>query len=99
MNQIDKKIAELQKEINELKAQKVALAELTDEKKLAIVLHDVLCHSNHTDGCDWFYFENKGIHKWEGYAQSHYLALAGVLLVKHKAEDIENILKIIKNHR
>lgn len=50
---------------------------LTEEQKLAILLHSKFCHLNHEDGCGWHWeMEKDGSHKWDGYAHLEYLKKA-----------------------
>lgn len=52
-----------------------------EEKKLAILLHDLLCHHNHADGCMWFYVKDDNDSEWETeYSRAKYLNMARVLL-------------------
>lgn len=48
-------IAEKQAELDKLDANAKALDEMEPDQALAIVLHDIMCTANHTDGCSWHY--------------------------------------------
>ena len=91
---------ELQTKIKELKEAKKILDESAPEHKLAILLHDHLCHWNHTDGCDWHYDIHKGVHKWSGHAHQMYLTKARNIVRRCEAEGfdiarVELLAKII----
>jgi hypothetical protein len=45
---------------------------LTPTHKLACVLHDRLCHWNHTDGCAWHYAIKDGVHDWGEHSHQVY---------------------------
>lgn len=80
MSENEIKIAELQKQINALKLEDAALkAMMGPEHKIAVQLHDTLCHHNHSDGCGWFYEVSDGIHNWYGSTHERYLTKARVL--------------------
>lgn len=42
---------------------------MTPERLRAEALHEVLCHHNHMDGCDWYY----GLDDFSGSCHSKYL--------------------------
>ena len=59
---IKEKFDELNEKIEKLETERTKVEEklrdfeaLPENKKLAEMLHAKLCHSNHTDGCGWFY--------------------------------------------
>ncbi len=60
---------------------------LTNAQQIATLLHGRLCHSNHTDGCGWFYHENN----WEAYEQNKWLKKANALL---EIVDFDTAVKI-----
>jgi len=86
---IDEKIKELEKEIEELKEQKRWFNGLPQAQKIAELLHEKQCHWNHTDGCGWYY-EN-----WHnpGYARKEYLKKAEAML---KEMPYNEVLRVIK---
>jgi len=67
-----KKVKEQEHKIAEFKA-------MSDDKKLAELLHDKQCHSNHEDMCGWFY-ENWGDKLGEYSARKNYLEKAREIL-------------------
>jgi hypothetical protein len=87
---------QISKEIQELEAKLVAAKQklnnfnrLTTQQKIAIMLHDNTCHSNHTDVCGWCYEVNgEGNHDFNGGAHRYYL---------QKTENILEDLKEIHN--
>lgn len=88
MQDLDKQIAETEKELGRLRARKQALDDLTPDKRLAELLHRTMCHYNHTDGCGWHY-EN-----WTDprHARKQYLAMAQRLL---KVVDEDTATKVV----
>lgn len=61
---------------------------LPENQRMAILLHDKLCHSNHTDQCGWYY-EIDGIkHDWTGYAHKTYLEKANKLIESGMTIDV-----------
>ena len=69
MSDLKSQISALEDQLENLRRQKAiedrAQAQLTPEQKLAIHLHEALCHHNHTDGCGWHYEIDKNkVHSW-----------------------------------
>lgn len=87
MISIDKKIEDLQKQIEKLKEEKSSLEAMPDEQRLAEALHKKLCHLNHTDCCGWDYESWNNI----GFSRNIYLQKAKTVLT---ITDIETALKI-----
>ncbi len=77
-------IARLRAEADALEASDKAFNELPEDHRLAITLHKMLCHLNHTDGCGWEYeyltrpvgWTGASVPDWNGYAHGRYLAKA-----------------------
>lgn len=71
---------------------------LPKNKRLAIYLHDKLCHSNHTDMCSWYY-EIKGLEDdWTSWTHDRYLSKANKALdVCENDEIIMNLVEAIIN--
>lgn len=67
------KIAALRREADELEAAEKAFRALPEDEQLAITLHSMLCHWNHTDGCSWEYEGSGGKTDWNGHAHKQYL--------------------------
>lgn len=96
MTKIDDEIAGLKSEIQKLEREK-NLLELSDNQRLSILLHSILCNWNHTDGCGWFYEINKdGTHQWDGAAHAPYLQKARKLIkyAKEKNMDVVDLIGI-----
>lgn len=75
MDNIDK-IKALRAEADRLETEQKQFDSNTPEIKLATLLHQKLCHSNHIDYCGWDY------ESWGnmGYAKESYLAKAKAIL-------------------
>ncbi len=69
IEEIESRIEALQKDIEELKEIE------SPEEKLATDLHTVMCKTNHSDGCSWFYEDS-----CEKYAHKRYLDMAKKIL-------------------
>ena len=100
ISEVQNKIEKLNEELELLKKEKKALEELPEDKQLAIALHDLLCHWNHTDGCSWFYEIQDKVHQWGGTGSAHnrYLNKARKIISVCKKDEVsvENALKIIR---
>jgi hypothetical protein len=68
MSDLSSQITALEDQLMNLRRQKMiedeAAKQLTPDQKLAIQLHDALCHHNHTDGCGWHYEIKNKVHEW-----------------------------------
>ena len=98
-NQYEKQIEQLEKEFNRKKAEleqesikskEHAIPE--KEREAATILHDCLCHHNHTDGCGWYY--DKG--NWKEYSRQEYLKKARKLLTEFNIEEIHKFINPLK---
>lgn len=67
---IDKEIIEAEANLAALKTKKANREKLTPEQNVAILLHDLLCRSEHAQDCGWFYeIDSKHeVHDWSRYA-------------------------------
>jgi hypothetical protein len=75
------RIAQLKAEIEKLESADKAFSEKPLNHQVAIRLHKLLCHHNHTDGCGWEYEgTTNGGEDWKGYAHARYLTKANKLL-------------------
>jgi hypothetical protein len=102
MTSIEQKILEKENEIALLKEQLKHEQALSDDEKLAIQLHGMLCTWNHVDGCSWEYEIKNNTHDWNGHAHCEYLKKAVKLKNKmHKdglsVSDGIRIFKIVKS--
>lgn len=91
---LQKKLAELTKEVTEIKDELLRREELAPEYRLAEELHNVLCSINHTDGCGWFYEVSNGVPNWHGWAHARYLEKARKLLVEVNS-DPKEVMRIV----
>jgi len=62
MQDHDKEIEELEGKLIAVKVAKAKFEALTDAQKLGGLLHEQLCHRNHTDGCGYYHesWDNMG---------------------------------------
>ena len=86
---INNKITQHTKIIEELKRNKEELEKLTDEQKIAEILHQTLCKHD----CDWYY------HTWQSYnlgnEKSYYLKKANNILKIHSINSITEFINTI----
>lgn len=73
-------ILRLQAQIRTLEKEQAAFDALSEEKQLAIILHDLMCTWNHTDGCGWCYEFSGGVHNFSGQAHKDWLEKAKELI-------------------
>ena len=79
--ELEAELTRLRNERNVLKEQGVYKPAVTDQKILAVALHDMLCHQGHEDMCGWYYGVKQGdLHDWNEFAHAHYLGQAGHVL-------------------
>lgn len=97
MNNLDK-IASLKAEIDKLEREQALFESLSEDKQLAIALHDMKCTWNHTDGCGWYYEISNGSHNWTGHAHESWLNKAKELIKLCAWENVkvESALEILK---
>ena len=92
----DQKIAELEAELQEVRKEKEAFVALSNDRQLAILLHEILCHWNHTDGCSWHYEMDKGKHRWDNQAHSSYLKKAQAIIKQAGDMSIKDMITLFK---
>lgn len=98
LEQIEKELFALKKQLVELETLKQKLTELPEKQRLAIYLHDKLCPHNHTDGCDWYYDCDKhGMPNFKHNTQQEWLRKATLLLNKTTYDIVIDIVEIIKS--
>ena len=91
---IDRKIIELQAQIDKLNVEKKRLQELSPEKRLAEALHSLQCNWNHTDGCGWFY-ETDWKDVWaQNSSHARYLEKARKVMNALPDMNVEDIIRI-----
>ena len=76
----------------------VKIPTLTNDQKLATKLHEILCHTDHTEGCSWHYETT-----WDTPTTRYeYLKLANEMHKIYTGSDIVafmSIHKLIKEHK
>lgn len=87
---IQKDLDRMQQELEDVRAAAAEKAALPEDKQLAIELHELLCHWNHTDGCGWFYEKD-----WTGYAHERYLVKARAVLADTKM-NLDAIVTVVQ---
>src|SRR6478609_3883476 len=87
--QIQEDLARMQQELEDVREEAAKRAALPEDKQLAIELHELLCHWNHTDGCGWYYEKD-----WVGYAHERYLEKARGVLADTKM-DLTAIVTVV----
>lgn len=53
------KINQLKRQLDEEIEKQKQFQELSPTTKLAHILHGALCRHNHTDGCSWYYYDQR----------------------------------------
>lgn len=93
MKNYDKEIEELETKLKILREEKKNFDLLRPNLKLAEIIHNSLCKSNHTDGCSWYY------EKWDGFGKNPtrmlYLDRANKILEKVSYKDAVYIISIL----
>lgn len=79
MSKHSEEIERLRAEADRLERLDREFAALPEEYRLAITLHEMMCHHNHVDGCSWEYEGSQGRVDWNGHAHSRYLQKALVI--------------------
>ena len=97
-DKIDERNLEIKAELLELHEQKRQLALQNEDEQLAIVLHGILCHWNHTDGCGFEYEIRDGIHQWDNASHKPYLEKSRKLIrfaIKHNVK-VKKLIQVFK---
>lgn len=103
--QLLREIKETEDRLKTLKSSLKKTKELTKYEQAAIILHEQLCHWNHTDGCSWHYAVKQGNHDWTEFAHDKYLKMALALMadgnkpIRFTLEEIEYLAKVFKEYR
>jgi len=71
-------LAELEQKVKDQEKKIADFKVMTDDKKLAEILHEKQCNWNHTDGCGWFYESWDNLSTYS--ARLNYLAKARAIL-------------------
>lgn len=73
----------------------------SEEENMAIYLHSVLCHLNHTDMCSWYYeMKHDGLEDdFSKYTHKKYLEKArAVIQAGYSIEDVKKIFNAINSN-
>lgn len=89
-DQLVSEIAELDAELARVRAEMEKRAAMPEDQRLAVEIHESMCHQNHTDGCSWGYEKD-----WSGYTHKRYLAKAKNVLIK-TGLDFDTIAAVIR---
>lgn len=57
---LESEIAKKEEELRNLQEEREEFSKLGEDKRLASIMHDAMCHSDHTEHCSW------GYETWEG---------------------------------
>jgi hypothetical protein len=82
IDQIEQDITRLTDELTRAKNALNEFNQLTLDKKIAILLHDKTCFSNHADMCGWNYEIKNGIHDFNATTHRDYLTRAQLIIKK-----------------
>lgn len=88
-------IKELKDKIEKLEVEQKTFDNLSDEIKLAELIHENTCRFNHTDGCGWFYEKWSNIKDGDNSARGGYLKKAINLLRVVSFDKASEIIKIL----
>tara|TARA_S200002703_G_scaffold144797_1_gene138672 strand:+ start:412 stop:738 length:327 start_codon:yes stop_codon:yes gene_type:complete len=100
IGQLEEDILKLTKELEQKRSDLVKYNKISESKKLAIRLHELLCTHNHTDGCNWEYKDPFDSNTWEAKFSPHYRyhqkAKALIQIMIDNELDIDTVMEIIK---
>lgn len=96
---IEQDIFDAEFKLARARAAQAAFDQLTAAQRLAIELHDFLCHSEHAETCGWFYEINNDIHDWSRWTHSEALKRANSVLLKFSEATVVGVLKALKESR
>lgn len=82
--------------LEELEEVKRAEATLTPEQMLAIEIHNINCHYEHTETCGWFYEIRNKVHNWDDWTHKRYLEKAVALREEFPEMTAEAVIRIIE---
>ena len=64
--EFDREISRLQEGREKAARDEAIFKALPLNQRVAIVLHTNLCHTDHTEGCGWYYEVKDGVHDFSG---------------------------------
>lgn len=75
MSRIDDEIKDAEEKVRKLKAKKEKLETMKVEPRhnVAVQLHSLFCHSEHTESCGWFYEMDNEVDDWSRDTHARYL--------------------------
>ena len=86
--------AELREKLAKAEAKIAQFNALTEDQRLATLIHEKQCHWNHTDGCGWFYADEKDPTIWvREFSRKEYIKKAQNILA---ATDYDTALKVLE---
>lgn len=94
IDRLDREITEKQGQLNGLNGRMRGLV-VGEPRAIAETIHESECHSNHTDGCSWFYEKWEEAERGQGYAKTRYLAAAKTL-IEWAAENALPLDKVVE---
>lgn len=101
---IESEIASLKTRIQELEKEREEIQEDGPAEKLAVALHHVLCRTNYTDSCGWFYEQKKSrshrmIEQWDGSTHRQYLGIAKDIIGRLSDVSPDTIIRVVESLR
>ena len=91
LEELHKEHAEKEQEIKDAIRKERALDISSEVIRVATILHEKLCHSNHADACDWFYDNGD----WSSWSRKKYVDQAKTMLAVSSIEDVLKILTLL----
>lgn len=100
VGEIERQIAELQKQREIAQIEEDRLKALSVEYRAAIIMHNCQCNSDHTEGCGWYYEVHKNVHDFGGSSHKWWVAIATTVVrrLQHALgpSSDEQVLKILE---
>ena len=94
MEDYSEEIEKLEQKLKTLKRKKKENDEMPYNHRLADMIHKLICHSNHTDGCGWHYESWSNI----GTTRQRFLDKANEILQITTFTDVEPIIRILNKY-
>jgi hypothetical protein len=94
---LDEEITETEAALKKLYARREAIAKRTPEMEVASKLHGLMCHSDHAEGCFWFYEQDLNkVEKWGDNTHARYLVKAKAIVKEIGAEAAIKFLDVLE---
>jgi hypothetical protein len=90
-----RRLAQLEYEIQKAEQAEVKFAQLADNKKLATAIHEKQCRWNHTDGCGWYYADSGKAEDWEEFGHAQYLEVADRILEEIDFQAAQKVISLL----